>query len=260
MQSRLGFACAIHVDADLIIVDETLAVGDAGFRIKCYDHIKKMQQEGMTFLLTSHDQNLVANFCTRGIVLELGVKVFDGSTFGAVEEYKKIRVAAEVKQAVRTKSYPHKAHSHLSEKLFLKDFSYKEDSDREGGKRGIIEATLIARESVQSPCISFGIRSVQGIVLGSYDTSNSVHPLPSLNKGKSVVVRMEFDNLLLRGAYFVSASTYELIGDVKIQTSFHSNELRFETVTASEMTGLIDLNMSVTVVDRALVDANSALG
>ena len=260
MQSRLGFACAIHVDADLIIVDETLAVGDAGFRIKCYDRIKKMQEEGMTFLLTSHDQNLVANFCTRGIVLELGVKVFDGSTFGAVEEYKKVRVAAEVKQTVRTKTYPHKAHSQLSEKLVLKGFSYKEQSDPDEGERGIIEATLIARQAVQFPCISFGIRNAQGIVLGAYDTSNSVNGLRSLNKGESVVVRMKFDNILLPGVYFVSASTYEWIGDVKIQTSFHSNELRFEVVAAADMTGLINLNMSVTVVDRPLVDANSALG
>ena len=44
MQSRLAFACAVHVDADLIIIDETLAVGDANFRMKCYDRIRQMKE------------------------------------------------------------------------------------------------------------------------------------------------------------------------------------------------------------------------
>jgi ABC-type polysaccharide/polyol phosphate transport system ATPase subunit len=68
MQSRLAFACAVHVQADLIIIDETLAVGDANFRMKCYDRIREMKSSGQTFLLVSHSQNLVANYCTRGVV------------------------------------------------------------------------------------------------------------------------------------------------------------------------------------------------
>ena len=94
MQSRLAFACAVHVAADLIIIDETLAVGDANFRMKCYDRIRQMKQEGQSFLLVSHNQNLLANFCTRGIVLEGGKKVFDGVTIEAVEVYKRIRTEA----------------------------------------------------------------------------------------------------------------------------------------------------------------------
>ena len=58
---------------------------------------------------------------------------------------------------------------------------------------------------------------------------------------------MKFDNILLPGAYFVSAATYELIGDVKLQTSLHSNVLRFETVSIAEMTGLVNLNMNVSL-------------
>jgi ABC-type polysaccharide/polyol phosphate transport system ATPase subunit len=245
MQSRLGFACAIHVDADLVILDETLAVGDASFRVKCYDHMKKMQGNGMTFLLTSHNQNLVANFCTRAIVLEEGVKVFDGSTFGAVEEYKRIRVAAESRNGTAgARVY---GNGGLSEKLALTDFCYKEEFDPDGGKIGIIEARLVARQVIQHPAISFGIRNEQGIVIGSYDTSGHADSLPSLQGGESVFVRMKFDNILLPGAYFVSAATHEMIGDVKLQTSLHSNVLRFETLSTAEMTGLVNLNMNVSL-------------
>ena len=245
MQSRLGFACAIHVDADLIILDEILAVGDAPFRLKCYDRIKQMQRKGMTFLLTSHNQNLIANFCTRALVLEKGVKVFDGSTFGAVEEYKKIRVASEQVQGgvIRSKILGNGADSLLSHKLILRDFSYKEECDPDEGKIGIIEARLCARVEVRHPAISFGIRNHQGIAIGAYDTSNKLNHLPSLSANESVLVRMQFNNILLPGNYFVTASTYELIGDVKVQTSLHSNVLRFEVVNTAEMTGLVNLNM-----------------
>ncbi|PTU04023.1 ABC transporter ATP-binding protein, partial [Pseudomonas sp. HMWF031] len=88
MQSRLAFACAVHVDADLIIIDETLAVGDASFRMKCYDRIREMRDAGQTFLLVTHNQNLLANFCTRAIVIEGGKKIHDGSVFDAIEVYK----------------------------------------------------------------------------------------------------------------------------------------------------------------------------
>jgi ABC-type polysaccharide/polyol phosphate transport system ATPase subunit len=250
MQSRLGFACAIHVDAELIILDEILAVGDAPFRLKCYDRIKQMQRKGMTFLLTSHNQNLIANFCTRALVLEKGVKVFDGSTFGAVEEYKKIRVSSEQVQGgvTRSKILGNGADSLLSHKLILRDFSYKEECDPDEGKIGIIEARLWAREEVRHPAISFGIRNHQGIALGAYDTSGKLNHLPPLSGDESVLVRMQFNNILLPGNYFVTASTYELIGDVKIQTSLHSNVLRFEVVNTAEMTGLVNLNMNVSLV------------
>src|SRR3546814_7995279 len=91
MYARVAFASAIHVNADLIIVDETLSVGDASFRVKCYNAIERMQNEGKTFLMVSHNQNVIANFCSRAIVIEGGRKVFDGEPLEAVNTYKRIR-------------------------------------------------------------------------------------------------------------------------------------------------------------------------
>jgi ABC-type polysaccharide/polyol phosphate transport system ATPase subunit len=252
MQARLGFACAIHVDAEMIIIDEILAVGDAGFRLKCYERIKQMQNLSKTFLITSHNQNLVANFCTRAIVLERGAKVFDGSTLGAVEEYKRIRVASEQNGngTNQSKAVSHGRDSFLSEKLLLDTFSYKAEMDPNDGPIGIIEARLVARDAVQNPAISFGIRNHQGIVLGSYDTSGKVNHLPQLAKGECATVKMRFSNILLPGTYFVSAATYELVGDVKVQTSLHSSVLRFEVVSAADMSGLVNLKMSISLTRK----------
>jgi ABC-2 type transport system ATP-binding protein len=78
MYVRLGFAVAVHVDPDVLLIDEVLAVGDEAFQRKCLDRIEDFQQRGKTILFVSHSLDLVENLCTRGIVLNHGNVVFDG--------------------------------------------------------------------------------------------------------------------------------------------------------------------------------------
>ena len=78
MYVRLGFAVAVHVDPDILLVDEVLAVGDEAFAKKCLDKIAEFQQEGRTILFVTHSLDLVDQICDRGIVLDHGRVVFDG--------------------------------------------------------------------------------------------------------------------------------------------------------------------------------------
>ena len=81
---RLAFSVAIHTNPDLFLIDEILAVGDAPFRAKCIDRIKKFQEEGKSLVIVSHDLDMMDKICTRGIVLKHGVKEFDGPITEAV--------------------------------------------------------------------------------------------------------------------------------------------------------------------------------
>jgi ABC-2 type transport system ATP-binding protein len=78
MYVRLGFSVAVHVDPDILLVDEVLAVGDEAFAKKCLDKIAEFQAEGRTILFVSHALDLVQQICDRGIVLDHGRIVFDG--------------------------------------------------------------------------------------------------------------------------------------------------------------------------------------
>ncbi len=80
MQARLGFAVAVHVDADIILVDETLAVGDVAFQARCLEKMRSLADGGVTVLLVSHDPVLVASFCRRVIEIGDGVVVSDQPT------------------------------------------------------------------------------------------------------------------------------------------------------------------------------------
>ena len=89
-RTRLAFSCSALVNADVIVIDETLAVGDASFKMKCLDHLKKLKSLGQTFIIVSHSPNLISNFCSRVIVLDAGVVCYDDEVFGGLKKYKEI--------------------------------------------------------------------------------------------------------------------------------------------------------------------------
>src|SRR5690606_31424671 len=72
MQVRLGFAIAAFLDPEILLVDEVLAVGDARFQEKCYDHISSLQARGVTIVMVSHDLAAVERFSTRTALMERG--------------------------------------------------------------------------------------------------------------------------------------------------------------------------------------------
>ncbi len=72
MSVRLGFSTAIQVDADVLLVDEVLAVGDASFQAKCFAEFDRMKREGRTILFVTHDMSSVERFCDRAMLLERG--------------------------------------------------------------------------------------------------------------------------------------------------------------------------------------------
>ncbi len=78
MYVRLAFAVAIHVDPDLLLVDEVLAVGDEPFQRKCMDKIRSFQEEGRTIVLVSHSAEQVGDLCDRAVLLRDGGIQFDG--------------------------------------------------------------------------------------------------------------------------------------------------------------------------------------
>ena len=89
MVMRLAFSIAVHSAADLIIVDESLAVGDFLFQQKCYRKISQLLEKGISLILVSHSPNLILEFCDQVLVLEKGKNIFCGSAKEGVEFFQK---------------------------------------------------------------------------------------------------------------------------------------------------------------------------
>lgn len=84
MYLRLAFSVAVHTYPEVFLVDEILAVGDEPFQKKCIAKIRQLAAEGRTLVVVSHDLDLVAGICDRGVVLDHGNVTFDGSIHDAV--------------------------------------------------------------------------------------------------------------------------------------------------------------------------------
>jgi ABC-type polysaccharide/polyol phosphate transport system ATPase subunit len=87
MYVRLAFSVAIQVDADVLLIDEVLAVGDAAFQQKCFDVFNRLRDEGKTIVLVTHDMGAVTRFCHRALLLEHGDVVVEGEPDDIANHY-----------------------------------------------------------------------------------------------------------------------------------------------------------------------------
>ena len=87
MYLRLGFSVTIHMDPDILIIDEALAVGDGAFQEQCFRKIEEFQKQGRITILVSHDMQMIENYTNKCILLDGGRVITQGDTRECVEIY-----------------------------------------------------------------------------------------------------------------------------------------------------------------------------
>jgi ABC-type polysaccharide/polyol phosphate transport system ATPase subunit len=95
MYVRLGFAIAAHLDPDILLLDEVLAVGDAAFQAKCLDRISELRKSGRTLIFISHDLAAVYRLCDRALLLDHGCIIADGPPRQVIDQYQQITFAGQ---------------------------------------------------------------------------------------------------------------------------------------------------------------------
>ncbi|GIV76493.1 ABC transporter ATP-binding protein [Litorilinea aerophila] len=88
MTVRLGFSVAAHLEPDVLLVDEVLAVGDLAFRTKCQVRIQQMKNNGVAIVLVSHNLHTISHVCTRAVTFEKGRIIYEGDTEAAIDAYR----------------------------------------------------------------------------------------------------------------------------------------------------------------------------
>jgi ABC-type polysaccharide/polyol phosphate transport system ATPase subunit len=104
MQLRLGFSVAAHLEPDILLVDEAIAVGDAGFQYRCVERMSQLVREGRTLVFVSHDMSAIEALCDRAVLLSGGRLISDGPARDVVQQYieavQRQQVASDVAGAV----------------------------------------------------------------------------------------------------------------------------------------------------------------
>ncbi len=253
MYTRLGFAVAISVEPDVLLVDEVLAVGDQAFQNKCYDKIYQFQKEGKTIVFVSHDLNAIQKICNRVVFIDKGHIVADGAPAKVIGQY--LAYVAEKDITGARARFTSKDGSRVgtgeaeivSVKLLDKDG--QEVSQIGSGDDCVIRLNVTFHEDVYDPAFGIAIRASDDTYL--YDTNNIWRGKQSglFKKNTKVIVDFSQKMALLGGEYTVSAAV--AYPDATRFCDHRGYVLTFSVSDERRDRGIIDLASSVSVKDAA---------
>jgi len=132
MYVRLGFAIAAHLDPDVLLLDEVLAVGDAAFQQKCRDRIHQLRNEGTTLVFISHDLAAVQDVCTRAMLMQQGRIAAAGSPADMIRQYQQSTVIHDVRRAVPS-GYAFGTRARIVSAVFMDESGNPQSSFLTGG-------------------------------------------------------------------------------------------------------------------------------
>jgi lipopolysaccharide transport system ATP-binding protein len=249
---RLAFAVIAHVDADVLVIDEALAVGDAFFTQKCMRFLREFREHG-TILLVSHDLQAVMSLCDRALWLDAGQMRNVGLPKVVCEEYvSSIHGSGPVKQQIADDAAaPAGTVPGLSSEEFGRGYSRitgVELLDAEGAPLGMAReaqpvrliARAVATHDLQSPAFGFHVKDRLGqILLGRTSAEAPALPLPPVKSGQAFSVEFHFVlPTLMAGDYVVTVAVGEGTADEYAVDHWIHDAIAFTSV-AYVRTGLI---------------------
>lgn len=234
MSVRLGFAVAANLDPEILLVDEVLAVGDAGFQNKCFGVLNQLREMGRTVLIVSHNMAAIEGFCSRIICLEDGKVHFDGDPKEAVRHYYNLFSLEENNGSPDL--------GKRSNRLGLGDvrYSHIEYLKPNGQMATCISSgdSLVVRlhyeafKPVSNPQFGVDILSEMGTKITTLHTWTMGYEIPMLSVGKgSIDLEIDFLNLMpgryeitlkLEGEGSVQYDVLEHCGTLKVESSDYS--------------------------------------
>jgi ABC-type polysaccharide/polyol phosphate transport system ATPase subunit len=158
MYIRLGFAVAIHMDPDILLVDEVLAVGDESFQDKCLQRIRQFQEEGRTIVLVTHAVDLVREMCAEAAVMHRGVLAAAGRPSDVARAYRDLLSAAHPKSREEVDA----AGTVEIRDVVLLDSQGEPTTTFAGGQSLAVEVELFVHEPVEDPVFNVNIHDSSG--------------------------------------------------------------------------------------------------
>ncbi|RPH52469.1 MAG: ATP-binding cassette domain-containing protein [Desulfobacteraceae bacterium] len=186
MYMRLAFAVAAHLEPEILLVDEVLAVGDADFQKKCLGKMNDVANEGRTILFVSHNMAAVQSLCKKTILLESGSVVKSGDSKSVVSSY--LSSSGRITSAMVWSDETAPG----NEEITLKSMSaYSDDGNNSGvyqsRKKIIIETKFTTTNIHSALCVGFDLVSAQGeTVLRSYQTDMPPEKWPKVKQGENI--------------------------------------------------------------------------
>ena len=217
MLVRLAFSVMLQADADILLIDEVLAVGDASFQQKCREVFAEMRDGGRTIVLVTHDMTAVQRFCHRAMVLDEGELIHVGDPEEAGREYLKKNFERRT-IGVGEREYP-LVPDFLGkvDEAWLEDERGSRVTNVEAGDPIRLRASIEARRDLSSPGFKLQVINDEGVIVFGLD--NGAEPgaaMHSLGAGSLARINATIENPLLPGRYEVVCWVRDLRNDEEV--------------------------------------------
>lgn len=216
---RLAFAVAIHVDPEILIVDEALAVGDLSFQLKCMDTFTQFREKGITILFVSHDLNTIRRFCTRCIWLKDGHVEMAGDTDAVAARYDGFLKSqiADGEAGLKHMGQGGNQIAHMDDVRLLDETGQESNNIMQYQSMTVeVDYTVFSPNSVQDPVLGVAILSADHKYVCGLNTRLDDQPIP-WKKGKNTLAVTYPRINLASGEYYIDAGIYEQNAYVPLQ-------------------------------------------
>lgn len=264
MYVRLAFAVAINVDADILIVDEALAVGDVFFQAKCYKKFDEYKKKGKTIILVTHDLSSVIKYCDNVILLNHGELVGMGNSKEMVDKYKKILVKTnevERKSLTSTQENYNWLNNYNINSSYLDYGNYKSKiidfgifDDYEELTTQIDKSTTFSikmrvkfEENINYPIFAFTIKDIKGTEITGTNTMLESEVIPYVESGEIVEIVFKQSMNLQGGNYLLSLGCTGFVDDEFVVYHRLYDIITFQVVSTKNSVGYFDMNTKLEI-------------
>lgn len=201
MQVRLAFSMATRADADVLLVDEVLAVGDADFQRKCYDFFADLKKRGKTVVFVTHDMNAVREYCDRALLIEQSQVVAEGAADNIATKYTRMfmeNIDDESQDDHKIVRWGDK--SVIYTKVELASRRIRENDQL------IIKLEAEVNEATHNPVCGFSIKNSAGVSLTGTNTVLEKKELGNYKKGDRFLLEWSIPNIFSDGKYTIDVA------------------------------------------------------
>lgn len=197
MQVRLAFSLATRAEADILLVDEVLAVGDADFQRKCFEYFRTLKRNKKTVVFVSHDMSAIREYCDRAVLIEKSEMIAIGKPDDIATKYTRMFLESD-KSKDKKDSLTRWGEGNITYKKI--DVALKGEGDHQ---KVIITAEAEAHADVNSVNFGFLIRNGGGAAIFGTNSHIKHQFIDKMVKGQKATLTWEMDNILNDGTYSV---------------------------------------------------------
>ncbi|HYL76528.1 MAG TPA: ABC transporter ATP-binding protein [Bryobacteraceae bacterium] len=251
MYVRLAFSTAIHIDPEVLIVDEALAVGDAIFAGRCIQKFEELRQRKVTVLLVSHDLGLVKRLADRAAFMLEGKIVMEGTPKDAVNQYvgyvldreRSVEKQSGANEGIAAKSsFRHGDGASRIVDVRLLNGAGEPCSAFRPGETLIVRVRAVFQQAIADPVAGILIRNRIGMDVFGTNTRLEGIDLGAMQAGETLEVEFEVDCLLSRQEYTLTVATQYRNG---LSQDWLDDVLDFRVVDTKDVAGVLNLNTRV---------------